>query len=282
MVRSSSLAHAAKSYLSIERDDGEHILLRVRKGTQTAEKSDWLVYRFATRTLKDVSSVVENDDIETAFSGEYGKRLIIDRRFAYSFDQCRQRRNIGCNQPQKNGNPEIKNLSLRARGRVISPNQRKTGKITLYSVADTACPISQDMTLKTGTALKIYHDLDNFYFVRHEGLDQDFITGWILKDHVGNINFLTPPASAQSETIEVKPALKPIIVKEEPVVSRPFIESEFDTQQLRTTPVAESEEVKIPVPVMIKPDPSSKTQTTPSQERRTRPAASRTRNRRDG
>jgi len=292
-------------HLDVERDDGDHILLRLHRKAQPSEPIGWLLYHLAKQTLKDVSKIVQDEDVETAFSGEYGKRLVIDRRFAQLFDKCRQRLNLGqialCQQLHQKSNIDITNLPLRAQGRVALLNKGEAGRSILYFAADEACPIGEDVAMKAGASLKIFSESGDFYFVRQDKFGSDFITGWILKDHVQNIKYLAPPASTRGKDIEVTPVSKPVAPvdsvslpankpKQQPAVKSaplPLLEPDFDTQELETTsvivtePVAMAEEVEIPVPVMVKPVSSDRIEEIPSQQR-SHPVPLRMTNRRDG
>jgi len=318
MVRGSSLnvAHKVRSSLrlDVERDDGDHILLRVHRGGQSSEAAAWLHYHATRQILKDVSLIVQNEDMEAAFSGEYGTRLAIDRRLAQFFAQCRQRLDLEqmalCRQSHQKSQMDVPNLALRAQGRVARQDKGETRRITLYSAADRQCPLGGDIVMKAGTGLKIFVERDDFYFVRQDQFGQDFITGWILKNHVENIKYLTPPAMHQEKTIEVMPASKPavavnsdalsndkpktatrpppVIVKAAPL---PVLEPDFDVEQSTSMPVTTSkpaiateefvEEIAIPVPVMDKPSPSDLLESAPLQQR-SRPAHRPRTNRRDG
>jgi len=281
MVRSSSLTFASKAHLNVERDDGEHVLVQVHRGEKSDDNTSWLVYSPATQTLKDVSDIVEDGDREAAFSGEYGEKLSIDRRFPYAFHQCRQRRNLECHELARKSHAEVANLSLLAQARVRRLDKRETGKIYLYSVAHMGCPIDEDVALKIGTALKIYHESGDFYFVRQDGFKGDFITGWILKAHVDNIKFLVAPAAASAENIEVIPTVKSVaaarqdapptkIKSKTKINAPPLIESDFDASPFEVSSTIIEQEIKIPVPVTVKPSPYEENQVAPVQRQRSR------------
>jgi len=275
--------------LNIERDDGDRVLAMVQRGNGNAQIG-WIVYHPATQSLVDVSQIVENEDREASLAGENGKSLKIDRRFAYLFNHCRQRHDAtqaaSCRQRHSTSNVDGTRLSLRGQGQVARLDKGMNERITLYSAPDAACLLDSKLTLKTGAALKIYSEMDDFYFVRQDGVKQDFITGWILKDHIQNIKFVTPPASEQAQNVTQIPAEKPIMVQEsapppqrqagqikktetvkkvaEPVLSQ-TLEPEFDVQEIQQSqqareaeviPVAAiEEEERIPVPPLAKPLP---------------------------
>jgi len=228
MLRGSSFSVSDKLrpslQLNIDRDDGDHVLATVQRGRDNAQIG-WIVYHPATQSLLDVSQIIENEDKEAALAGENGKSLKIDRRFAYLFNQCRQRHDVtqaaSCRQRQSTSNVDGTRLSLRAQGQVARLDKGRGEKITLYSAPDAACSLDSKLVLKTGTALKVYHETDDFYFVRQDGVRQDFITGWILKDHVQNIKFVTPPASEQIQNVTLVPSAKPVATqKDSPPPSR--------------------------------------------------------------
>jgi len=274
--------------LAVERDDGDYILARMYQGRGEGEgrsvgQIGWLVYRPETQSLKDVSHIVENEDRETAFAAENGKTLKIDRRFAYLFDQCRQRHNAtqaaSCRQIQQQSHIDRTSLSLKAQGRLA--RQGNGERIMLYSAPDAACLLSHDVVLKAGAALKIYHETDDFYFVRQDGFKRDFITGWILKGHVQDVKFLHAPDGVQTQNVKLIPAAKPVVVQSraqlaEQSVQLHSLEPEFDVQDTKTADMATTaqeimlvQEERIPIPLMAKPLPPDMESTPQQRVRRT-------------
>jgi len=262
MVRGSSFSVPDKLRpslrLSVERDDGDLVLVNVLRGggqksaaASSATQIGWITYHPASQSLKDVSQIVENEDKDAAFAGDVGKNLNIDRRFAYLFNQCRQRHDVAqaasCRQRQQQSNIETKALSLRGQGQVARLDRESYEKITLYSAPDAACYLSQDLVLKAGTALKIYSEADDFYFVRQDGLKQGFVTGWILKEHVQNIKFVIPPASEQTQNVTLIPADKPVSAKEVEEVAQPTPIAPTAPRAKPTTPPKLAEPARLQV-----------------------------------
>jgi len=312
MVRGSSLKVADRVRpslrLTVERDDGDNVLMAVYGGNgggngqqeaRFTSQIGWLAYQPQAHRLKDVSDFVENEGGESAFvNGDEGRILRIDRRHAYLFDECRQRRDVArqvsCRNASQQNQADAVFARVGGQGRVARLNKESGEKVTLYSAADISCRISDNIVLKPGAALKIYQDKGDFYFVRQDDFKRDFITGWILKDHVQNVKFLVPPASAQPSGIDITPSPKPVdpklvasrptsspkpvevaaeniarpqakpatpMVSEKRVEAQPQkssqpLEPDFDVEMPQATSVVVAEEMHIPIPIMTKPSPS--------------------------
>jgi len=271
MLRSSSFSPSRERLssltLAVEVDEGEGVILRVHQ--QRAKRSSrnvgrnavadlesdtlgWVLYQPASRRFTALPAFSHPLKLEATTFLEQGKSLTFDARYAYLFESCRERRDVG-----RQAHCAIRHRNA-LMGDAFSQEDNavrvklKARETVLYAGPDQTCLLAESAKIPAGATVTRLGSISGFDYVRYDKAATGHITGWIARQELPERQTVVPVPSERQTTTSVSNGQEARVERIRLPRSKP-LKSESDATTTMQSPPASGVTARIESDVVTAP-----------------------------